>query len=90
GKPVSLLVDRAGQRLDVALVLAERGDGDARAGYLGAGVQGVEWPAEMLREVSFGPLAAVGEGLSRTWTMSLLTLDSLKKMLFGELSVKNL
>ena len=28
------------------------------------------------------------EGAKRTWTMSLLTLDSLKKMLFGELSVK--
>ncbi|WP_137820481.1 RIP metalloprotease RseP, partial [Pseudomonas sp. 2FG] len=55
-----------------------------------AGVQGVEWPAEMLREVRFGPLEAVGEGFSRTWTMSVLTLDSLKKMLFGELSVKNL
>ncbi|HBB78892.1 MAG TPA: zinc metallopeptidase RseP, partial [Pseudomonas sp.] len=29
-------------------------------------------------------------GLERTWTMSVLTLDSLRKMLFGELSVKNL
>ena len=44
----------------------------------------------MLREVRFGPLDAVVEGAKRTWTMSLLTLDSLKKMLFGELSVKNL
>ena len=33
---------------------------------------------------------AVAEGARRTWTMSVLTLDSLKKMLFGELSVKNL
>ncbi|MFO5962016.1 RIP metalloprotease RseP, partial [Pseudomonas aeruginosa] len=46
--------------------------------------------AEMLREVSYGPLEAVGQALSRTWTMSLLTLDSIKKMLLGELSVKNL
>ncbi len=44
----------------------------------------------MIREVSFGPVAAIGEGARRTWTMSVLTLDSLKKMLFGELSVKNL
>ncbi len=44
----------------------------------------------MLREVSYGPLEAVGQALSRTWTMSLLTLDSIKKMLLGELSVKNL
>jgi regulator of sigma E protease len=32
----------------------------------------------------------VSQALDKTWTMSLLTLDSLKKMLIGELSVKNL
>ncbi|SDG91107.1 regulator of sigma E protease [Pseudomonas benzenivorans] len=90
GRSVSLLVERDGRQLDVAVSLAARGEGEARSGYLGAGVAGVEWPPEMLREVSFGPLDAVGEGLRRTWAMSLLTLDSLKKMLFGELSVKNL
>jgi regulator of sigma E protease len=90
GEPVSLQVERDGQRLDVPLTLSARGDGDARRGYLGAGVEGGEWPAEMLREVRFGPLDALVEGAKRTWTMSLLTLDSLKKMLFGELSVKNL
>ncbi|MNF31706.1 Regulator of sigma-E protease RseP [compost metagenome] len=90
GEPISLAVERDGQQLQVNLTLAARGEGEARTGYLGAGVAGVEWPPEMLREVSFGPLEAVAEGFRRTWTMSLLTLDSLKKMLFGELSVKNL
>ncbi|HLA31094.1 MAG TPA: sigma E protease regulator RseP [Pseudomonas sp.] len=89
-RAVVLLVEREGRRLDVPVTLAARGEEEARIGYLGAGVQGVEWPPEMLREVRFGPLEAVGEGFRRTWTMSLLTLDSLKKMLFGELSVKNL
>lgn len=90
GKSVLLQVERDGQRLDVPLTLAARGEGDGRRGYLGAGVEAGEWPAQMLREVSYGPLDAVGEGLKRTWTMSVLTLDSLRKMLFGELSVKNL
>ena len=90
GKAAVLQVEREGRQLDVSVLLAARGEGEARSGYLGAGVQGVEWPAEMLREVSYGPLEAIAEGARRTWTMSLLTLDSLKKMLFGELSVKNL
>jgi len=90
GEAASLSIERAGQRLEVSLTLASRGEGEQRRGYLGAGVEAGEWPAQMLREVSFGPLEAVVEGLRRTWTMSLLTLDSLKKMLFGELSVKNL
>lgn len=90
GKAVVVEVERDGLRLDVPLTLAARGEGDSRRGYLGAGVEAGEWPAEMLRQVSFGPVEAVGEGFKRTWTMSVLTLDSLRKMLFGELSVKNL
>ncbi|MGV8900885.1 MAG: sigma E protease regulator RseP [Pseudomonas sp.] len=87
---ISLRIEREGAQLDVPLTLAVRGEGKTATGYLGAGVKGIDWPPEMLREVSFGPVAAVGEGARRTWTMSVLTFDSLKKMLFGELSVKNL
>ncbi|GAB6408200.1 RIP metalloprotease RseP [Pseudomonas sp. MHK4] len=87
---IMLRVERDGAQIDVPVMLAARGEKKAPSGYLGAGVKAVDWPPEMIREVSFGPLAAVGEGARRTWTMSVLTLDSLKKMLFGELSVKNL
>jgi regulator of sigma E protease len=87
---ISLRVERGGVQIDLPVTLAARGEGKAATGYLGAGVKGVDWPPEMLREVSYGPVAAVAEGARRTWTMSVLTLDSLRKMLFGELSVKNL
>ncbi|GFM85957.1 zinc metalloprotease [Pseudomonas cichorii] len=87
---ISLRIERDGAQLDVPLTLAVRGEGKAATGYLGAGVKGADWPPEMLREVSYGPFAAVAEGARRTWNMSVLTLDSLRKMLFGELSVKNL
>ncbi len=87
---IMLRVERDGAQIDIPVMLAARGESKAPTGYLGAGVKAVDWPPEMIREVSYGPLAAVGEGARRTWKMSLLTLDSLKKMLFGELSVKNL
>ncbi|MEG5266677.1 sigma E protease regulator RseP [Pseudomonas sp. JDS28PS106] len=87
---IALRVERDGAALDVPVTLTTRGEGDAAAGYLGAGVKGIDWPPEMLREVSYGPFEAIAEGARRTWTMSVLTLDSLRKMLFGELSVKNL
>ncbi|WP_028239541.1 RIP metalloprotease RseP [Stutzerimonas azotifigens] len=90
GERVELEVERDGMRRTLAVELAARGDGESRRGYLGAGVAGVEWPEDMLRNVRYGPLEAAVEGVTRTWTMSLLTLDSLKKMLLGELSVKNL
>ncbi|SFG78886.1 RIP metalloprotease RseP [Pseudomonas sp. NFACC45] len=87
---IMLRVEREGAPIDVPVTLGARGESKAPTGYLGAGVKAVDWPPEMIREVSFGPLEAIGEGARRTWTMSILTLDSLKKMLFGELSVKNL
>ena len=87
---VVLAYQRDGQSRELKLTLAAKGEGKARTGYLGAGVSGGQWPAEMLREVRYGPVAAVGEALSQTWSMSLLTLDSLKKMVLGQLSVKNL
>ena len=90
GKQVSLTLERGGSTEVVQVRLSAKGEGDKRTGYLGAGVTAPEWPPVMLREVSYGPLQAAGEAVSKTWTMSLLTLDSLKKMLLGELSVKNL
>ncbi|MDG9929477.1 MULTISPECIES: sigma E protease regulator RseP [unclassified Pseudomonas] len=87
---VTLRLQRGDEQLELPITLGARGEGEARGGYLGVGVKGGEWPEQMLREVSFGPLDGVTESLRRTWGMTVLTLDSLKKMLFGELSVKNL
>ncbi|MXS20467.1 MULTISPECIES: RIP metalloprotease RseP [Pseudomonas] len=87
---VKVTYEREGQRRDLSLRLGARRVDSTDAGYLGAGVAPVKWPAEMVREISYGPVAAVGEGIGRTWQMSVLTLVSLKKMLLGELSVKNL
>ena len=90
GRRVAFMVEREGRRFELSLTLAARGEEGARSGYLGAGVEGGEWPAQMLREVSYGPLEAVGESVRRTWSMSRMTFESIGKMLFGELSVKNL
>lgn len=86
GEAVRVGFERDGLVQELSITLAERG----QTGYLGAGVAAGEWPAQMLREERFGPVAGLLEGARRTWSMTLLTLDSLKKMLLGELSVKNL
>ncbi|MDV6320280.1 sigma E protease regulator RseP [Chromohalobacter sp. HP20-39] len=91
GKTLALRVERDGERRDVTLTPAsrEREDGSAM-GYIGAGVQATEWPERYRREIRFGPLAAVGEAISKTGEMSLLTLDSIRKMLVGLISPSNL
>ena len=76
---VTLRIARAGQQLELPVLLTAQGDAAATRGYLGMGVTGGEWPAEMLRDVRFGPLDAIWQGAQRTWTMSALTLGSLKR-----------
>ncbi|MCL7462550.1 sigma E protease regulator RseP [Pseudomonas sp. NW5] len=90
GQRVEFQIEREERLLRIALTLGERVQGDVRSGYLGAGVSEVEWPAEMLREIRHGPLESALEAVKRTVSMSVLTLESIGKMLFGELSVKNL
>ncbi len=44
----------------------------------------------MVTTVSYGPLDALGQSLSKTWQTSVISLEMLGKMVVGEVSVKNL
>ncbi len=59
-------------------------------GFVGAGVEAISWPEEVLRDVSYGPFAAVPVALSETWADTRLTLVAIKKMVTGLLSPTNL
>ncbi len=59
-------------------------------GYIGAGVQPPDWPPEMVREIHYGPIDALGAAMSKTWADTAMTLGAIKKMLEGIISVKNL
>lgn len=87
---VRILVERQHEQLLIPVNLTARGDERLPVGYLGAGASSAAWPEEMLVHTSFGPVSAIAEGAKRTWLMSSMTLASIKKMLFGELSAKNL
>ncbi|MCT8467078.1 sigma E protease regulator RseP [Chromohalobacter canadensis] len=91
GTTLALRVERDGERRDVMLTPATREQEDGTAiGYIGVGVQTTEWPERYRREIRYGPLDAVGEAVSKTGEMSLLTLDSIRKMLVGLISPSNL
>lgn len=47
-------------------------------------------PPEALREVHYGPIAAVVPAIQETWDKSVFVLDSVKKMVVGLISVKNI
>jgi regulator of sigma E protease len=87
---VQVLVERAGARHELTLVPARKLDEQGNAfGQVGLGSP-VSWPPEMLRQFHYGPIAALGEALERTWSMTVVSLESIKKLIFGEISPKNL
>ena len=59
-------------------------------GRVGLGVQMPEMPAELLRRFERGPLESLGASLVRTGELVGFTLSSIKKMLTGLISPKNL
>jgi len=91
GKALSLQVKRDDQNIELTLIPASRTlDNGETVGFVGAMVQAPELPEGFIRTVSFNPLTAIYMGAEKTWDMSVVTLQSIGKMLQGLLSVKNL
>ena len=59
-------------------------------GRVGVSVALPEMPPEMVRQYQRGPLEALGAGVVRTGELVVFTVNSIKKMLMGLISPKNL
>lgn len=87
GRGVELTVVRAGGERTVEVAVGEA-DG---VGRIGAGVAIPEGLYDdMVAELRYEPLAALGQGAVRTLEMSTLTVKMLGRMLTGDVSVKNI
>ncbi|WP_250657438.1 RIP metalloprotease RseP [Alkalimarinus coralli] len=90
-KPLLVELLREGNVIKVDLTPNEKSVAEGHVvGFIGAGVQQPEWPPHMIREVHYGPVEAVGAALAKTWDDTAMTLVSIKKMIEGLISVKNL
>ncbi len=65
-------------------------EGGETIGFIGAGVQQWQTPPDMIRNIQYGPLAAFGPAFRDTVSLTTLTVDSIRKMIEGLVSVKNL
>lgn len=87
---IRTVVVRADGRHDIDLT-PERKVDDAGTAYGLAGLGGkIDWPDNMKRDFRYGPIAAIGKALDRTWATAAISLDTMKKMLLGMVSAKNL
>lgn len=89
-RPLEMGVERDGQLRTLSITPDAREQDGRTVGFIGAGIEAFEWPEHMIRSIDYNPLAAIPVALVKTWDMTALTLDSLKKMITGLVSAKNL
>ena len=90
-KTLLVAVVRDGQELLLEVTPDEKALADgSKIGYIGAGSSRFTWPEERVRDIRFGPLAALGVAVTETGSLSYLMLDSLGKMVTGLVSMSNL
>ena len=91
GQVLKVLVERDGVDVELRLIPATISDAQGNEkGFAGASVVAPQLPQDFILQQKFDPLTAVAKGISKTWDMSVMTLDAMGKMLQGMLSVKNL
>ena len=91
GKPIEVEYERGGELRRVSIVPeAEVDDSGKSVGRVGLGVELPEMPKELLRRFDRGPVEALGAAVQRTGELSVFTLNSIKKMIIGLISPKNL
>ncbi|MEE8059915.1 MAG: RIP metalloprotease RseP [Pseudomonadales bacterium] len=91
GKTIEVVYERDDQQQFTELIPATKYDEENQAyGQVGVSVLWPEWPEEMRRSFSYGVVGAFTKALDRTWSMSIFTLEAIKKMLMGLISPKNL
>jgi regulator of sigma E protease len=91
GSEVVFRIERDGLEFDVPVVTEVTDVGGRRVGI--AGIRLKVDPAMATRlatTVRYGPIAAVSEGVRKTWELSVFTVRMLGRILVGEASLKNI
>ena len=94
-KDLAVIIDRQGQELPITLrPLGKELESGEFGGFIGSGVQFPDppptWPENMRRQTQYGLVYAWVPALEETWKQTVFTLTSIKKLLIGLISVKNL
>lgn len=90
-QPITIKVEREAALLELQITPAKILSDDGEVyGQVGVSVAIPEWPSHMLREFEYNPASALLAAVKRTGELSMFTLTSIKKMIMGIISPKNL
>lgn len=90
-KTVDLVVERKGALKEMAVIpQAYVENGGRTLGRVGVYPAQAPWPESMLITRKLGIVPAFHEGVKQTWSNSVMVLVSIKKLVLGQISIKNL
>jgi regulator of sigma E protease len=91
GRTLDFTVERAGDRVVVPVEVEAEREGGRLIGRIGVQPAApAPVPEDMRTRERYGPLAAVGKAVGKTWDMSALTVRLLWNVVTGDVSAKNL
>lgn len=88
--PLQVKVLRDGQTHDLTIVPGTVQRDGKTVGFVGASPPMISIPEDMQRTISYPFYSAIVPAVKQTWSLTVFTLDSIKKMLMGAISHKNL
>ncbi|HAD10255.1 MAG TPA: zinc metallopeptidase RseP [Porticoccaceae bacterium] len=91
GQNMSVLIERDDQTLALAMTPKPvASESNETIGQVGMSVQVPEWPEDLYRHSQYGPATAFTKAWSQTGQTTLMILGSVKKMIFGDISLDHL
>jgi len=87
---IKLQVERQEDTVELLLTPRAIKQGDVTIGQVGVSSTTVAWPEEMIRPISYTFPEAIVRGFTKTWDQSQFILLFIKKLIFAEVSSKNL
>lgn len=91
GKRIAIALLRDGAAREVQVTPKAEAESGQTVGRIGIGMRDdPETRAQLMVQVRFGPVDALGKAISQTWDTSIFSLRMIGRMLVGELSWKNI
>lgn len=79
-------IERASTQLDIEVTIGQQNG----LGFLGVTPYVEPLPAEYRFTMQYGPIEAIPQSIERTWQLMTLSVNMIKKLITGDVSVKNL
>ena len=90
GKALDMEIERDGKTIQLTLIPDSITEDGKSLGRVGVGVQPYNIPDNMVRSYDYSFVGAFVAGVHKTWETSGFVLLSVKKLILGEISTKNL